>query len=121
MEIELVPKDVSFMHCSVRVSRNYFPIVVRVFFIIFFIIAMTTFVFAFPTEILGDRLAYTLTQFLTITAFLFVLTQQLPTLPYRKSPFVASCCKLLQVAKLSRLGKNQDRSLSVGILLPSAK
>lgn len=81
-EIENKPDDVPFLHCSIRIARNYQQYMYRVFIPMFIIKAMCTLALRFPPGTLNDRLGFVATVLLTIVAFLFILNSVLPQMPY---------------------------------------
>ena len=81
-EIENKSDDIPFLHCSLRLSRNYTPYIYRIFLPMFIILLFVTSVFYFPADGLDSRLNFIITILLTIVAFLIILSDLLPTIPY---------------------------------------
>jgi hypothetical protein len=73
-EIENMPKYIPFLHCSLRMSRNYESYVWRIFVPVFVIVMNATFVFRFDaTNSIADRLNFLITNLLTVVAFFYIL------------------------------------------------
>jgi hypothetical protein len=81
VEIENMPDDIPFLHCAMRMSRNWYTYIYRVFLTMFFIECVSCTVFRFPTG-LQDRLTFIATMLLTAVAFLFIVGGWLPQLKY---------------------------------------
>ena len=61
--------DIPFIHCSLRLSRNYKLFLYRIFATMFIIVLCTTSVFRFPAENLNDRISFVGTSLLTVVDF----------------------------------------------------
>jgi hypothetical protein len=73
-EIENMEKDIPFLHCSLRMSRNFESYVWRIFVPVFVIVLNATFVFRFDAEdTISDRLNFLITNLLTVVAFFYIL------------------------------------------------
>ena len=77
-----IAKDIPFLHCTLRMSRNYEPYIYRIILPLFLIMINTTLVFEFASGSLSDRLTYVVTNMLTIVAFFFIVSSLLPQIPY---------------------------------------
>jgi hypothetical protein len=81
-EIENMERDIPFLHCSLRMSRNYQSYVFRYLVPIFVITLNACFVFRFDGNPLADRLNFLITNLLTVVAFFSVLAGLLPQISY---------------------------------------
>jgi FlaA1/EpsC-like NDP-sugar epimerase len=77
-----MPDDVPFLHCSLRISRNWQAYIYRVVVTMFFIMIVACLAFRFEDGDLQDRLNFIATMLLTAVAFLFIVSGWLPQLKY---------------------------------------
>ena len=77
-EIENMAKDIPFLHCSLRMSRNWESYMWRIFIPVFVIAMIASFVFRFDvTNTISDRLNFLITNLLTVVAFFYILGQSI--------------------------------------------
>jgi len=81
-EIENMEFDIPFLHCSLKMSRRYNPYIYRIFLPLLLIMLNSTLALKFDANKLDVRLTYIITNMLTIVAFLFILSNSLPNIPY---------------------------------------
>ena len=73
-EIENMERDIPFLHCSLRMARNYESYVWRIFVPVSVIVLNATFVFRFDaTNTISDKLNFLITNLLTVVAFFYIL------------------------------------------------
>ena len=75
-------KDIPFLHCSLRLSRNWESYWFRIFLPIFVITLNSTFVFRFDSDSLSDRLNYLITNLLAVITYFYIVAGYLPQMSY---------------------------------------
>jgi hypothetical protein len=66
-EIEYMLLDIPFLHCTVRLSRNYLPYVIRVFVPMCIIMINSTLALHFPAGLDTARLSFVVTNYRSIS------------------------------------------------------